>query len=1294
MSNFSPPSVRITGQPDGNFRVPRPPTPLEFTGERMTSAAEGQIEFEHYHRYCFTRDMCGGLDVLDVASGEGYGAAILAGVARSVIGVEIDTASVAHAETSYRAANLRFLQGDALALPLPDSSVDIVVSFETLEHLADHGRFITEIKRVLRPNGIFVVSTPDRNVYSAPGSEPNPYHVLELTDPEFRAFLTDHFVHVSVLTQRPVLGSVLAANSALNWRSYERRGPDIIEATTGLARAHYLVAVATDGAPPPIASSVYLDRRRVHDVIQSALRLPEIERQASGFADELKIARAEAARNASEVVALQARLNDAEEKAAELKTRYDATIYSTSWRVLTPIRSVGQRHPRMARLLRRSVKLVWWTATLQLGHRYLSRRRWRAEQAAKLEIARAEAAHSASEVVALQARLNGGAAINFPPVIAPEVSVIIPVYKGFPDLENCLRSLAVSRASEPVFEVILIDDCPEESVLWAIPNSGGLIKVSNAENMGFLLTCNRGAGLARGRILCFLNSDTIVFPDWLRSLVDVLDNQPDAALAGGMLLNVDGTIQDGGWRILGNGWGHPIGRGGNPRDGSYTYRRPVDCVTGACFAMPKRVFDDLGGFDPLYAPAFYEEFDLAFRAQARGLKVIYEPKSRVIHVGSTSYGAERRDALSAAHQATFAERFAERLRKHPWDITDEFTLRHGPSAGPVLLLVDYGIPHPDRHAGDVTISRYLSLLATGGWRVVFGPMDGNADGPAADALERQGIELIRAPQTIEGWLGEHGRHVDQVWLARPEIAETLIESVRRLTTARIAYYPHDLHHVRLQREADLRPNPALDAEVARVRDQEQAVFRAVDCVSATCDNEADIIRRIAPETPVIVLPPYFYETAEIHQYDSGHFGGLSDIVFVGGFPHIPNVDAALFIANDIMPIVWKEQPQVRLVLVGYAPPPEVLALAGPRILVTGQVPKVEPFLDQARLVLAALRFGAGVKGKIVDALRLGVPVVTTTVGAEGISIEPGRDALVADDAVGLAECVLELFRDDDRCSALSAAGAALVRQRFSRGAARAAVGAVFHMPRCSVCGSHEMLGQPTDGNFRESFVCLACFSLARSEALARVMLSRLAPDGEGSLAELARRRPSKRVHEFGFVGGIADTLRGQDWYSVSEYFDDVKTGSVGPGGVRCEDLTRLTFADASFDLVISQDVMEHVSDPVAAFAEIARVLRTGGSHIFTIPQNRELPNSITRARLAPFGVEYLLPPEYHGDPIRAQGALVFTNFGADLRAILEGIGLNLIEHDLPVLGGSARESVRVFEALKPITVATADPRYM
>lgn len=1324
---------------DGNFILPQAPTPLAFTGERMTTAMDGQIALEHYHRYCLARDLCVDRDVLDVASGEGYGAALLAGVARSVVGVEIDQASVDHARHAYRQPNLRFLAGDAAELPLADASVDVVVSFETLEHVRDQQAFLAQVRRVLRPGGLFVVSTPDRLVYSAPGQPANPYHVLELTDQEFAALLGRHFAHHRILAQRVMVGSLVAPKATTGdpWRSYERRAADIVEAQTGLSRAVYLIAAASDRPLPPLGPSVYAhnalvdelfaaqaahgwlaaEKERLGQALKTAedaavaerLRLEQalvaVREEAQADAERLRQALEAAHRQVQEAqvrigqgagglprkavtvaadgreqerlrLALEtlqeaaqaserhfgARLAQAQADVAAAEKRCRKMRKSFSWRMTRPLRAAvglvrGKNKKNKAKSAAAPLRLDM-PAVPPLSVRFDRR--------------------SAFEV------LHGRVPIYFPPLAAPEVSVIIPAYQGLPDLLNCLRSLSLHRATEPAFEVILVDDCPAAPVLHAIPVSGGLVRIANAENLGFLLSCNKGAAEARGRVLCFLNSDTIVSAGWLAALVEALDSSPRAALAGGMLLNQDGSIQDVGWRILDNGWGHPLGRGGDARDGAYTYRRRVDCVGGACFAVPRAVWDDLGGFDVAYAPAYYEEFDLAFRAKAKGLEVIYEPKSEVIHLGAASYGAERRDQLSSINHAKFCRRFAELLRRQPADVGDEFAIISAGATRPVIVVVDYGVPQPDRHAGDVTIAAYLGMLVAAGWRVVFAPDDGIAEGPPADALEAQGIELIRAPATLAGWLARHGRHVAAVWISRPAIAEPLLPLFRSFTDARIAYYTHDLHHLRLQREADLRGDPAL-AETARVaRDQEVGVLRAVDHVMTPSAEEGEIIQGLAPGIPVTALPPYYYESDAIVAGDAAHFAPLVDILFVGGFPHTPNVDAALFIANEVMPLVWEQRPEARLLLVGYAPPDEVRALAGPRVVVTGQVPDLEPYFASARLMLAALRYGAGVKGKVVQAMRYGVPVVATGVGAEGIGITAGEQALIAEDAAGLAAAVCALLADAERCQALSRAGAALIAERFSRAAARVALDAVFRTPRCAVCGSARLLAVPASDNQREAFVCRDCFALGRTEALARVMVRRLARDGETTLPELMDRRPDLRVHELGFVGGIAETLRGLPNYSVSEFFPDVPLGSLGPVGVRCEDVSRLSFADASFDAVVSQDVLEHVPDPVRGIAETARVLRPGGAHFFTVPDDPTRPRSVTRARLGDAGaVEHLLPPEYHGDPVRSEGALVFTDYGADLAELVAAAGLVLVTHEQPMRGRDGGAPARIFEAVKP-----------
>jgi SAM-dependent methyltransferase len=242
--------------------------PEPFTGERLTAAVRGQIETEHYHRYLYSRAFCRERDVLDVASGEGYGAAQLAQVARHVLGVEYSGPTARNAAANFPRPNLCFVQADARSLPLLGASVDVVTSFETIEHFDRQEEFVAEARRVLRPGGCFIVSTPDRQVYSPPGSPPNPFHVHEFDRGEFLEVLHRHFRYVSLVRQGPLLASGLIPEepASISPLIFERTDEQSFSSDVTLPRAPFLIAIASELGPRLAPVSLLVERSKIDNI--------------------------------------------------------------------------------------------------------------------------------------------------------------------------------------------------------------------------------------------------------------------------------------------------------------------------------------------------------------------------------------------------------------------------------------------------------------------------------------------------------------------------------------------------------------------------------------------------------------------------------------------------------------------------------------------------------------------------------------------------------------------------------------------------------------------------------------------------------------------------------------------------------------------------------------------------------------------------------------------------------------------------------------------------------------------
>jgi SAM-dependent methyltransferase len=232
------------------------PVELPFDGERFIPGMAGAIELEHIHRYALARELAEAKLVLDIACGEGYGSRMLADVAARVIGIDISDAAVAHARQTYRSPNLEYRTGSCAAIPLESGSVDLVVSFETIEHHDQHDEMLDEIARVLKPGGVLIISSPNKHEYSDVPGFVNPFHVKELYLEEFSTLLARRFRSVSMLGQRPMHASTIATVEPVRKGFAHFFAHSRAHAGQVLERPLYFLALATNGELPELPNSV------------------------------------------------------------------------------------------------------------------------------------------------------------------------------------------------------------------------------------------------------------------------------------------------------------------------------------------------------------------------------------------------------------------------------------------------------------------------------------------------------------------------------------------------------------------------------------------------------------------------------------------------------------------------------------------------------------------------------------------------------------------------------------------------------------------------------------------------------------------------------------------------------------------------------------------------------------------------------------------------------------------------------------------------------------------------------
>lgn len=1090
---------------------------MKFTGERyIPNVADRQMEVEHLQRYMSILPLVKNKVVLDAACGEGYGAALIAQYATKVYGIDIDSETISHAELTYKASNLEFICAPVQRTELPAQSIDVVVSFETIEHLDEEEQenFLLEVKRVLREDGFLIISTPDKYWYTDVWNNKNSFHKRELNREEFYQILKKYFPHVDFYYQKFEVISVIG-------KKEERYYKSLTELAGGNSDVFYdgkyIIGVCgryplKEGGISSVVFDVHVQYRQLMDRIISLQnevetrnahiqKLNEIikkndiliaEFQEKGKCIEQlqreldrknsinQILIEELSLKNREIEIMGKRINDLSEKEkaiyaeleqskhliesqkntirqlSEKERMLEEILKSDGWKVLRAYYKVRDLLFPKESIRRLFLKILVYFIKNPQFLKLINKQNFRkfvyymkVEKISNVEN-RFEAyfrryLHSSTKKGIRLNKVGGGVfreRLIFPKHDEPLVSIIVPVYNQFNYTLSCLKSILENTPQNISYEVLVADDESTDETKNIENYVENIRVIRNGINKGFLKNCNYASKYAKGNYIVFLNNDTNVQNGWLDSLIELMESDPKIGLVGSKLIYPDGRLQEAGGIIWRDGTGWNYGRYDDPEKPEYNYVKEVDYISGAAIMIRADLWREIGGFDERYAPAYFEDADLAFEVRKHGYKVVYQPTSVVVHFEGVSHGNDMSSGIKS-YQIRNREKFVEKWNdilktQHFENGRNVFLARDRSGNKRTILVIDHYVPHFDKDAGSRSIYGYIKLFVKLGYTVKFIGDNFYRHEPYTTSLQKMGVEVLYGDwykDHIEKWLKENGQYIDFTYLNRPHISIKYIDLIRRYTSSKVIYYGHDLHYLRELREYEITKNKELLKSSGRWKEMECELFKKSDVVYYPSLFEVKIIKEQFPDVNVKAIPVYIFEDLPHEEYQLS-FENRKDIMFVGGFNHRPNIDAVLWFVNEIWPKVLRSIPDLKFYIIGSNPPDIIKRLHSKSIVVTGFVTEeqLKEYYSKCKIAVVPLRYGAGVKGKVVEALFNQIPIITTSIGAEGLpDIED--HLIVVDDSSKFADKLVELYRSNDFLNNLSIKSRKYIIRYFSEEAA-------------------------------------------------------------------------------------------------------------------------------------------------------------------------------------------------------------------------------------------------------------------
>jgi O-antigen biosynthesis protein len=580
---------------------------------------------------------------------------------------------------------------------------------------------------------------------------------------------------------------------------------------------------------------------------------------------------------------------------------------------------------------------------------------------------------------------------------SPKVSIVIPVYDGVWITARCLRALQRNRDIVP-FEIIIVDDASTDNTKNLLQSLRGVRVVRNATNLGYLRSTNLGASHARGDFIALLNNDTEPISGWLDELVGLMEGDASIALAGSTLIFEDGRLQESGGQIFSNANAWNLGRGSDPRMAEFRFVREVDYCSAASVLIRSDFWQEMNGFDERYIPAYCEDSDFALSAWDSGKRVVVCPTSWVVHHEGSSHGNSTDHGTKKYQVLNTRKLFAKwegNLLSH-WEDEGIPRIEASRNSKGIIIVCDRQAPSIVRDAGSVRTLQLLRHMKLLGFHVIFSATDFSTNEIELAKLEKDGVEIHRSKESLINSLHNRVSRIRLFWMIRSEVFEYFMADLSNLSQdVPVIADLIDLNYKRSNNALEIDPNQIRVAQNSNLTlfcsSVESAILRSENANLEVLDLWA--------EYEVAIARPIWSKT--------------SGLLFVGGFRHQPNVHALKYFVEQILPKIKIQSPEMHIKVVGTGLDIGLVnLLKSVGVDYLGRVDDLGEIYRQSRVVIAPLVSGGGKKGKIGEALSYGLPVVTTSIGAEGFDFENEKDAFVSDDPDVFVKYILDLEKDE------------------------------------------------------------------------------------------------------------------------------------------------------------------------------------------------------------------------------------------------------------------------------------------